>query len=736
MTIDVGDINGRGETFIEVTGQPCTGPGRWSPRLGSEANALELPSDSRDTILREAARILGRCVPPYESEGNLTGLIVGYVQSGKTMSFTTVAAMARDNGYQMVIVVAGTSIQLLEQSRDRLINDLRINSRTERRLWRHIPDPNVQNNSHQIIRNEIAEWRDQSVPAGERRTVLITVMKHHQHLQNLIDVLQSIDLNGVPTLIIDDEGDQAGLNTRINQEDQSTTYRRLITLKDHIPHHSFLQYTATPQAPLLINIVDVLSPNFAETVTPGEDYTGGREFFTGREELVRIIPQEEIPTGDNQVVGPPQSLLRAMRIFFIGAAAHLFTGDRIPNRSMMVHPSRLTNQHGQYYRWVENARRTWQNILEQSEGARDREELLELFRTDYEDLRLTEPTLPAFEDLQQRIPHAVRRTTVKEVNSVRGGTIVWSDTPYWILVGGQAMDRGFTVEGLTVTYMPRGPGMRNADTIQQRARFFGYKRGYRGYCRIFLEQYIRDAFNEYVEHEEDVRSQLVEHSRSGRSLREWRRQFFLRRGTRPTRNSVIDIPYQSRSFVNRWVFPEGAHNIEEILQENRETFERFLESLSLVEHEGLDTRQGSNKNLIDRGLSLRIVHEELLTRFRIRTLEDSQDISKLLRVIQFHLDSQPNEGCTIFLMGGGEAFRRSYENDRIVQVFQGRQYASGDLTYPGDRDIKDSDRITVQLRYLRLQNRGGPVLAERVPHIAVWVTAEIGRDFLDQPQGN
>ena len=75
---------------------------------------------------------------------------------------------------------------------------------------------------------------------------------------------------------------------------------------------------------------------------------------------------------------------------------------------------------------------------------------------------------------------AFRNTRVLEVNARGGRTppVDWRSAYGWILVGGQAMDRGFTVEGLTVTYMPRGIGVGNADTVQQRARFFGYKRRY------------------------------------------------------------------------------------------------------------------------------------------------------------------------------------------------------------------------------------------------------------------
>ena len=81
------------------------------------------------------------------------------------------------------------------------------------------------------------------------------------------------------------------------------------------------------------------------------------------------------------------------------------------------------------------------------------------------------------------------------------------------------MDRGFTVKGLTVTYMPRGKGVGNADTIQQRARFFGYRKDVFEYCRVFLENHVRNALEYYIIHEEDVRQSLIEHDKSGKPAR-------------------------------------------------------------------------------------------------------------------------------------------------------------------------------------------------------------------------
>ena len=85
-----------------------------------------------------------------------------------------------------------------------------------------------------------------------------------------------------------------------------------------MPCHTFLQYTATPQAPLLINIIDSLSPDFVEVLEPGEDYTGGRSLFNETRGLVSVIPYEDVPTDDNPLVDPPDSLLAALRIFLVG----------------------------------------------------------------------------------------------------------------------------------------------------------------------------------------------------------------------------------------------------------------------------------------------------------------------------------------------------------------------------------------------------------------------------------
>jgi hypothetical protein len=717
-------------------------PTAWNPQPGIETNSLTLPVQSRDSIIAEARRILVRCVPPSATDGTQTGLVVGYVQSGKTTSFTALATLARDNGYRMIVVIAGTTEPLFYQTRDRLIDALRLESRPRDNPWRHITQPKIRDDSHAAIRDTLTQWQSPIATPEERRTVLITVMKQHQHLQHLIDVLRQVNLQNVPTIIIDDEGDQAGLNTRVNEGDESATYRKLLGLKSAIPHHSYLQYTATPQAPLLINLVDVLSPSFAEILSPGNGYVGGADFFLNNTGLVRDIPASQIPTPTNPLNAPPPTLLEAMRLFFVGVAVGFVNGQPDRNCSMMVHPSQRTDPHRQFHNWVTSARDQWRQVIDLPDNDDpDKVDLLAQFAAAYDDLAHTIQAIPPRDQVFARLRRAISQTEVREINT-RGNRrtpqINWGENYSWILVGGQAMDRGFTVEGLIVTYMPRSLGVGNADTVQQRARFFGYKQAYLGQCRIFVGPDVRRAFRSYVEHEEDIHNELSQFSQTGRPLSEWRRQFFLNRQLRPTRDNVINIAYQRVRFGDEWVYPDGPHDLPDAVLANRSLFDDFRGRHTFGAYDGLDLRQNSNANLVLRDIPLQTVQEQLLTRYRISRLEDSQKFGPLLRLIQIHLIENPGATCTVFLMAEGVRRRRDYQDDRIRQLFQGRQYATqgGEriITYPGDRDIRSPQGITLQISYLDLGEQGS-LIAENIPIIAVWVPADIARDTLLQPQG-
>ena len=245
----------------------------WDVSIGNQALDLlerkKIKGKEKDKILSEACDILGNCGNPSNEENKTTGLTIGYVQSGKTLSFTTVSALAAQNNFNAIIIIAGSTTKLVDQTTDRLASDLNIDSRSDI-SWNLFKNPK---------KNQIKEISG-SMEEGlfdDNPVLLITVMKNIKHLNNLNSLFDSNQLKtlNLKVLIIDDEADQASLNTKASsnlEEEASAIYDSLKRLRKKIKNHTYLQYTATPQGPLLISILDILSPDFVKILSPRKIY--------------------------------------------------------------------------------------------------------------------------------------------------------------------------------------------------------------------------------------------------------------------------------------------------------------------------------------------------------------------------------------------------------------------------------------------------------------------------------
>jgi hypothetical protein len=723
----------------------------WQPISGDETNGLleylNLDNVSSERLLSETKAILSLCGSPKQTTNSETGLVFGYVQSGKTMSFTTLTALAKDNDYQIVIVIAGISNNLLDQSTKRLEKDLRLGDRYDRKWLGVKKNPTNTDTDLKDISTVLKEWKNTTFPEDERRTVLITVMKNPRHLQNLIEVFKRLDLKNVPVLIIDDEGDQASLNTKarrnamrglteeeLTEQDLSTIYRRIIELKELLPHHSFVQYTATPQANLFINILDRLSPNFIQLLTPGSAYSGGQCFFIDNTRLVKLIPADDIPTEQRPLDSLPQSLSYAMQVFFLGVASGKIKKDT-HNRSMMVHPSRLQHDQSLYFQWVNNIKELFVMTLQMSDDEPDKISLLLSFEKAYKDLsRTVTEGLPSFQELSGRLEHAISSTKIELVNSQQGKTplINWRDHYAYILVGGQSLDRGFTVEGLTVTYMPRTIGVGTVDTIQQRARFFGYKRGYLGFCRIYLDETTINAYRHYVEHEEDLRKSLIESNVANKHLNDWEREAILERAYQLARNNVFSNFFERFDFTNDWFIISAPHDLTNIIESNRKVTETFISQINplLQNDEGHIRRTEEQIHSICE-ISLQQAFEDFIMKLKFTRDSDSAEFTGLKSVILRYLETQPNINAAIYLMKKGQTRKRQLtRKDEIQQLFQGKNPRTGEIVYPGDREIKSFDNLTIQIHNLNLVDIETGESFENVYTIAVWIPEFIATSII------
>lgn len=729
----------------------------WEPKEGPEVRRFVqrkhdqagIPKVALEKVVFEAQQILGRCVDPKGSPGHRTGLVVGYVQSGKTLSFTTLTALAHDSGYALVVLIAGTLENLKQQTLDRLTADLELSGGGVVRPWLLVHQPSENTADEALLRKHLKNWTDPQYPPHKKKVCIAVVLKHPKRIANLRECLKGLDLAKIPTLIIDDEADQASLNTfaAVNQakgtNKASANYREVLALKKVFPHHTYVQYTATPQANLLINLADHLSPEFAELVSPGDGYVGGATLFKPRSGFVKTIPDTEATAQFSTSPAPPATLVNALRIYLLAACASEVKREAA-NRTMMVHPSQQTGPHNDYLLWIDELIDSWRAIVSTDDDSL-KQLLFAGFTDVYKDLEGTENgALPPFADLIGQLGVVLSTVMVREVNSTGPGSapVNWSATEYWILVGGAKLDRGFTVEGLTVTYMPRPLATGHADSLQQRARFYGYKQRYLGYCRVYLQGDVRVAFEKYVEHEADIHQSLKE--QRGYALKDWARQFILDSSMKPTRKGVIGIPLQE-FLASGWIEPAAAHIDTKCVAENRSVFAAFQHQLKAYPpgkpaqdvHPALfiDKRAKSDPNLLYESVPMDIVIQDFLAKLQMGLQSDELERSAAIVALR-RLKDEGQAFVDVFLIGNGAPQNRSKKraHNAINQVAQGKSPAGkvdkAKLTYGGDRSFVSPDRVSLHIRYFTLLNAVSQAEEEKnVPWFALHIPESLEKNL-------
>lgn len=685
-----------------------------------------IPEKEVERVVQETIKIFERCENRGKLQYKNTGIAIGYVQSGKTMSFTCLTALAKDNGFQLIVILAGVTVNLVNQSTKRIVTDLRLDSRTDRK-WLALANPNTSNLGE--IRNALTGYRMKSFPTEKLKTVVLTVMKEKNHLPNLIELLSGLDLDAVPVLIIDDEGDQASMNNQakanarkqrkgIDDDKFSRIYSEVVRLKEIIPNNTFIQYTATPQAPLFIHLMDSLSPNFVSLLTPGNKYTGGKTFFQGRLDLVVPIEFEEIENSD-QTGTPPDSLFYALMIYYIGVAEG-FIEYKHGHRSMLVHPSQLTDSHKQYLRWITIIKHEWLEVLESSHLIAELGHLTKLVKRCHRDLSESYPDIPTVEELikGKLLLMAIQTTNIRQVNSKNKDKVNWRDFYSHILVGGFKMDRGFTVEGLTVTYMPRSRGVGNADTIQQRARFFGYKKDYIGLCRVFIDRHLIADYEGYIDHEEDLRSRLSEYDKSNVGLNSWYREVYLPSQLRLTRPTIIYNDLERKRFSKTWFTFKYPNVGEKVLAHNREVVRKFVSSFEFEDHHGhLGVK-----------LEVRKIMDELINQFFVGHLNDSRHYTALKYILEKYLAEQKIEYGYVYYISSPDNPRERSLNQKgqISQLFQGRNKLKIGL-----RDVRYEQYVNVQIYHLNIIDKESRnVIQSVVPTLAISLPNDLEKSII------
>jgi hypothetical protein len=692
----------------------------------------KLNKEEKKTLEEESKYILSNAVNPKNTIGTTTGIAIGYVQSGKTMSFTTLSTLAADNDFKIIIYFAGVKNNLLDQTVERLEKDLQTNDANSERL-NVIQNPSVANDDDKTIAKYL-QWKGKPV-------TLIPVLKWHTHLKNLAEVFQSehvretLKQDGV--LIIDDEADQASLDSKarkrsINQEKKakgikiadfgdvatSATYACILKLRDSIPNHTYIQYTATPQGPLLINLMDMLSPKFHKILTPGGGYTGGKIFFgegtkkspINPNDLIRVIPDNEVYNyRENPLKAIPDSLIEALQVYLINAAINWSILKIEKPLSMMIHADRETDATNLFEEWVNGILGIrddgWLKTLQKPDGDPGKKYLVNDFKKSYKEAitHLTNP--PSFEKVLDELVDVIHKTNVKAITSKdkKGNKrkkedlkVKWNNHPFHILIGAEMLNRGFTIEGLVVSYMPRySKGISQADTIQQRCRFFGYKLKYLKSCRVYLPEDSIMEYVKYVQHEEYFR-----HFLKNKSLRDYEQTMVIDPSfLKATKSSIL-----SKEMVMSKLKGMVQINALQYIRENIIYIEEFLKRQKFKNYESFNSPFQNHRYV---KLSIKDLIEFLLD-FKIGNYPDTMRKSATIQYLKYQADYNHIKQAYVFEMGYKAPKPRDraliIENDSVSlsNIFQGpddekMKGKKNHKFYPGDRKIRLDDSLCIQI---------------------------------------
>ena len=634
--------------------------------------AKDLNENERKRLWIAADRILKH----REPGGAATGLALGYVQSGKTTQMIALTAAAYDAGYRVVVALLGSTNLLLDQNSNRFIEKLQIDVRNDFR-WVSLKNPNGKSGATKISEN-----------LDKDRIILIPVLKHKGRITQLAEVLEQCGMANIPTLVLDDEADQASLNAKVNEDAESKIYEAIGKLRDSAPQHLYVQFTATPYAQLLLEPSDRLAPEFVEFLMPGQGYIGGREFFIDNaEKVVRPISIMDEQSAGTKLLDVPTSLRQATANFIAGSALLLVNDPTAKTISMLVHSTHKNKVQSVYHFLMKRLVKNWKESITEDYLSIPKEILAERDR-----LVSKGAVNISDEEFLEKVNYVLKEAIFWLVNSASDVKKVnWLEGPIHILVGGNKLDRGFTVEGLTVTYMNR-PTTDQIDTLEQRARAFGYRNDLLPYCQFFATLATIRMLRGIVHTEYDLRGRLEDWIADGKSPKDWSREIglLLPQGGKPTRNAVI------RALTN-FNAGGGWHQLRmpSLDPIHIELNRKLVEKLGILQADRMDFGRINHRYL---QLDSSEAFNEILEKWSWDGFSPGWEHEQILQLFESlgpkNVTGKPRQVKVILMQYENEDRPREREwrsDTGFVNLFQGQDalYVEGVThdKYPGDRKI-------------------------------------------------
>ena len=471
------------------------------------------------------------------------GLIIGDVQSGKTLNYIGLINKAADAGYKIIIVLTGTIETLRKQTQGR-IDEGFVGFDSDSAIRKEEKIVGVGNDSLTKKERQAASFTTKEsdfdgkiantlgISMNMLKTpVVIVAKKNVKILQRIYDWLNENNSKAGgkinhPLLLIDDEADNASINTKDEDDNPTKTNASIRQLLFLFSKHTYVGYTATPYANIFINPDvydeklghDLFPKDFIFILTPNKEYIGGRDIFLdsgkyknaliNNDDCEEVLPHSH--KKDFWLNGIPESLKDALAMFALSNVIRDLRGDVNTHRSMLINISRFICMHGFIQEYVQDTFKSYLDSYFTYGKTNEDDANLVRAHTLYDSQYASAKTNYTWYEIKCKLYESNKDVQFISVNSDNDMIDYkqYEDVgARAIFVGGLSLSRGLTLEGLCISYFFRYS--RTYDVLFQMGRWFGYRKNYDDLIRIYMPSELMGWYETITESNEQLRIDLL-----------------------------------------------------------------------------------------------------------------------------------------------------------------------------------------------------------------------------------
>lgn len=616
----------------------------------------KLPADVIERIDERSDKVMNYLFDPTNpdiKDATRRGMVIGSVQSGKTANYSALVAKAADAGYKIIVIIAGISSLLRKQTQFRIncgfIGQTDLNKDEPIKIPENMSEEGTVTAYRGRKKDELERLRPYSMTtermSGDFKTdsrkalnqtnlnnttspIVLVIKKNTNVLEQLLRWLDGKDLSEKSLLLIDDEADNASVNTQKEYNQVTAINKKIRLVLKNFKKSAYVGFTATPFANIFIDPMfeensedkDLYPSDFIISLVSPENYFGPQKVFgpesAEESKYIRLLAEENTNEAkeDWQKYFPvkqkkgltchdvdelPDSLKEAINLFIFNIYVRNQRGYAEKHNSMLIHVSCLVDMHCaikerviEYLADLEENIRNYAGVPGTAEYLKHITPLENLFEDMLESNWASSPKFdtPEFDEMLPELPSIISSVTVGMSNTSEA-TIKYSSEHQTniIAIGGNSLARGFTIENLSVSYFLRNTKM--CDTLLQMGRWFGYRRDYEDLCKIYTTEKYYNNFHDALTATNSLVNCVKSMEKSGKTPMEFLVTVSQHPATRmilTARNKMYNAENDKGVFLDGTIREKGTYEYTEMaeISDYFNTAEKFVAQLGNPENTG------------------------------------------------------------------------------------------------------------------------------------------------------